>query len=330
MHYTIGGSILEEVWFEQNDLKEIKLSDYEIYSYFIQRSSYFTGLWASNFTYIWSVSRRKNVKIYWKITDDMLATFVLTKKGYLYMWCLPFGEGDANKVTHVLLKCLTLCREWNRHHSMREKPIVNLLNEPQLHFLSNSKLFRRTFRVKSYESKEMIWSIPKVILLKGKEFADIRNSINRIKNNHPYIQIREYEPSDYKRLLELKTHWNRTSGSKYNRITDDHIFKQVLHHYKSLHETILIATIGQRIVGFVSGAVLPNGIAWGCMAKALPEYRGIYEYLYTEFAKYLHEKNPEIILLHTGSDNNHEGLRRFKNKFRPIFTLNLYSIKPKR
>jgi uncharacterized protein len=318
---------LDSNWLQRHGLQEISKDHYHLFSKYIKSTTYFTGLWASNFTYIWSLSQLKNVTVYWKVIDDMLTPFILTKKKFMYIWCLPFGNGDAEDVLRVTRRCLLLCKEWNDLFHHQKRAFVNLMNERQLQFISKSVLFRRSFSFKKYRSKEILWSIPKVTQLKGKEFNDIRSLRNKLRRNNPSLTFRKYTSADYEALVELKEMWNKTSGKKYKKITDTNLFYQVLHHYQDLRELVFVATIEEKVVGFVTGSILPNGLSWGCIAKAHPAYKGLSEFLYTEFAKEIYHKDPEVVLLHVGSDNNQEGLRRFKEKFRPVEILDLYALR---
>lgn len=309
------------------NFNEITLQDFELYSTYIKNSSYFTGLWASNFTYIWCLSKKTNLKVYYKFFDEMLVTFIRTKSEFMYIWCLPFGKGNADHVVKVLLKSLEFCKNWNEENQHAKKPFIYLLNEPQRSFLSTSRFFGKRLKITNHKSREIIWDIPKIVERKGKNFSEIRYLLNRLRKNYPTLAFREFTPSDFNEVFLLKKRWNQDSGRKYKQITDDHTFNLVFNHYQSLKEMIFVATIDEKIVGFVTGAILPNGISWGCIAKGDQEVKGIYEYLYTEFARVIAEQNPEVTLLHTGSDGNHEGLRNFKDKFRPAFRLNLYSLR---
>ncbi len=308
-------------------LRELNIEDAQLYSKYIKSSSYFTGLWASNYPYIWCISRLKSLKVVWKIIDNMLVTFILTKKQFMYMWCLPFGQGNADHVLKVTVKSLLLCNEWNNLNNIKRHAYVNLLNERQILFLSSSKKFRKTFLYKQYKSKEIIWSLEKLVKLEGKNFREIRATRNKLIREHPSIILREYTSSDYENVIALKELWNKTSGKKYKKITDQHLFNQILHNYKELDELIYVATIEERVVGFVTGSILPNGIAWGCISKADPNIKGLSIFLYIEFAKILKAKDPSVNLLHVGSDNNEKGLQQFKDKFRPVEKLHLYALK---
>ena len=318
---------MNKEWLDTHQLQEIRLIDYEVYSKYMKITPYFTGLWASNFTYIWSLSQLKSINVYWKIIDDMLVTFVLTRKNFMFVWCLPFGKCTPKHILRVVKESLALCRQWNSNHFHKRQPFIHLLNRRQVQFLSKSRFFRKIFITKKLKATEYLWDIPKIIELKGKDFREIRGNRNRILRAHPSIQIRAYVPEDYEEVMHVKNVWNKTAGQKYKSITDANLFQQVLQHYKALHEWIYVVTINEKIVAVVTGAILPNGLSWGCAAKALPGYKGLYEYLYTEFISIIHKIQPEIEILHVGSDNNHEGLRKFKEKFRPLEKLSLYSMK---
>jgi hypothetical protein len=303
-------------------LNELRLEDITMYSDYLRKTQYPTNVFSWNFTYIWGESQRR--RITWKIIDDMLVTFRHLKNGEIDLWCLPFGEGDLNKVVSVLYKSLKFCNHWNSR--MFTFAVVRVINSPQLEFLSGSEDFNRLFKVKKLKSIERVHGINNLLTLAGKEFAGLRKKVNKFHRLYPDAEIRQYLPDDFNDLMQLRQAWNNAAGKKYKTIMDATTFTEVVRHYKELHHLILVVVTDDKITGMISGEISPAGYAWSYFIKAIPGINGIYEAMPVELAREIKKINPNIELLNVGSDMARQGLAEFKEKFRPVQRFARYSI----
>lgn len=309
------------------DFNVIDIEDMDLYTKYIKRTEYPANLWTSNFAFLWSVSQSRFRKILWKIVDDMLVTFVYLRTGELYLTCLPFGYGDADKVVAVLKKSLSFCNEWNNYDP--SSSVVKVLDELQLHFLEQSNDFRKYFNVVGLVGKEKYFSIPKLVSLKGKEFDTIRRKINKFHRLYPGTIIREYTSKDFEEVMVLGDYWSNTSGEKYSYIFDSIYFPQLVEHYIELDHLILLAEYKDKIIGLVSGGTLPTGESWWCLSKFMNDYEGLSELLIVELAKKIHKINPNIQIMNAANDLGPGGLRFFKERFRPVLDLRRFLLKLK-
>lgn len=303
---------------------KIKLEDMSMYDEYIKNTGYPANLWSSNFAYLWASGQSSSKKILWKIIDDMLVTFAYSRKGTLYLMCLPFGRGNSEDVVNVLIKCLMFCYKWNNHNT--SKSVVRMANSMQLEFLRQSPSFGEHFKVIPLVGIEKHFSVQNLVALEGKEFRNVRKKINRFQNLYGDTIVREYGSDDYEKVMQLGEYWSNTSGKKYSRIFDKVYFREIVKHCKELNHIILLVEEGDKVIGLVSGSELPTGQSWGCLSKFMNEYDGLSEFLIVEFARKINRINPGIEYMNTGSDLGPGGLRAFKDKFRPVLNLKRYEI----
>lgn len=295
-----------------------------MYSDYIKKSKYPANLWTSNFDYLWASSQSRRKKILWKVVDDMLVTFAHTKMNTLYLMCLPFGEGDLDKVVDVLYKCMKYCYEWNNQKGY--KTIVRVINSNQYEFLSSSERFNEYFKLKKLKGIERHYGIQNLISLRGKKFKSIRNKVNGFHRKYPNAIIRRYQPSDYNALIQLNKKWLSTSGEKYPKIFDTVYYREIIKHCEELNHLILVVELDGEIVGMTSGGELPSGQSWACLGKTMKNVEGASEVLLIELAREINKINPNIELLNDGSDLGQKGLKLFKEKFRPVLNFKRYRI----
>lgn len=302
---------------------EIRLEDIDLYQDFIQKSEYPANLWSSNFAYLWAISQSRFKTLLWRITDDMLVTFVHTKNNCLYLMCLPYGKGTPKKVVNVVYKCMKYCAQWNAPNSCETK--LRMINDSQRLFLEREPSFNQLFELNRPLGYERHYGVQNLLNLQGKEFQRVRGGINKFKRNYPQARVRNYLPSDYNDLMLFNDEWKKTVGQKYKLILDNVYYQEILKHYDQLQHLVLLVEIDSRIVGMTSGGVLPNGQSWACLRKALPEFEGLSEFLVIELVRTIHSINPAVETMNDGGDLT-KGLKAFKEKFRPVLSLKRYRV----
>ncbi len=295
-----------------------------MYTKYMQNSLFPLQNFYYNFAFLWSCSQSSKEKIIWKIVDNLLVTFVLTRRKRLYLRCLPFGTATPDQLLEVLYKSMRFCFEYNGHS--RANTIVKVITSPELEFLQSSSKFSSYFMTKTLKGIERIYSLPKLCSLAGGEYANLRNHINRFYRKNSQITIRPYITKDYKKLLRLKEEWNSTRGEKYHSITDDIRYRVVLRYHTLLHHTIFVAEAGDKIVGMATSGLTPDHQSWGYFLKVLDGYNGLSEALIIHVAKELIKRNPNMQLMNVGHDSGIKGLINFKTKFHPVLNLERYRI----
>lgn len=303
----------------------IDIKDKELYSRYIKETQYPTNLWSSNFDYLWGVSDPHSEQVVWKVVDGMLVTFKRTKKGALQIAFPPFGPGDPGHVSRVLYKCLRYCVRWNRR--VQVKALVRVITKQQLDFLSGSRFFQHRFRSIRLAGMDRHVGVKKLVDLSGGEFSEVRYNRNHFIRHYPDVVVRRAEKEDFEPLLDLKRAWNQSSGQKYAKIWDDRFYVQIIRNHQELDHIVLVAETGGLIVGMVTGGILPHGQAWGALLKAREGYRGLFEFLNICFAVEIHKIAPWVETINLGTDVGvNGGLRRFKDKFNPVFNSERYRL----
>lgn len=306
------------------DFHEIKLEDINLYSEFIKATEYSANLWSSNFAYLWASSQSSLRKVLWKVIDDMLVIFGHSYKNSLYLFCLPLGKGNPEKVTEVAIKCMKYCYDWNNQENNRT--MVRMINHSQLEFLQNSPEFDRFFRLVTLQGIERHLDVKKLVALIGKDFSTIRNKVSKFGRENPNAVIRRYRQRDYDALIELGKYWSGAAGRRYANLFDKVYYRKMVHHCDELNLNIFVIENGNQIIGMVSGGELPTGQAWGSLLKYKEGISGLSETLSVEFVRELSKINPKIELINVGSDLGPGGLRDYKLKFRPVLNLKRYQI----
>jgi hypothetical protein len=303
---------------------EIQIKDKDLFNAYIQKTEYPCNLWSSTFAYLWAISQSDLRTVLWKVIDEMLITFIHSYKGSLYLYCLPFGKGNFEKVINVSLKCLRYCLDFNKQDY--DKTSIKMINEAQLAFLKSSPRFEQYFKPIMWQGIERHYDVKKVALLAGKDFANVRNRVNKFHKENPDAEVRRYEQSDYDELINLDNKWKETSGKKYSNIFDGVYYKELIKHYEELNQIILVIKIDGSIVGMISGCELLCKQAWGSVVKFKAGIQGLSETLVVEIAKELCRINPEIEFFNVGSDLGPGGLREYKLKFNPVLNFKRYQV----
>ncbi|PKM88589.1 MAG: hypothetical protein CVU87_07105 [Firmicutes bacterium HGW-Firmicutes-12] len=223
---------------ESFELKEISLTDRDLYFDYMKISEFPTNVFSWYFPYLWSSSQSSIRKIRWSMFDDMLVTFAHTRRDILYLWCLPFGPGGLEKVIEVLYQSLKYCTQWNKEKGF--KPMVRTINNPQLEYLQKYSNFSKLFYTKRLNGIERLHSMKNLLTLPGRDFGKIRNKMRKFHKNQPEALLREFEQQDYDALLELQDYWNNTTGKKYKRIYDSVRYCETIKHFQKLQHLILV------------------------------------------------------------------------------------------
>ncbi len=302
------------------------LKDKVMYEKYVRETTaYIPNLYSSNFDFLWSSSGPMYGKAVWKIVDGMLVVFRLYKNRKLKLPFLPLGPGKLEQIIEVLYKCAMFCHKWNGEK--KDKSILIAVNSTQLDLLNKIDSFNKRFYPVKLLGVDRHVSVQKLLELKGREFQNIRNAINKFNREYPNVVIRRGNVDDLEALIKLKKEWNQTLGQKYARIRDDLRYRRTLKYQKELNHIVLIAELNGQIIGMSSGGILPHGQAWAGFHKKKEGYYGLSEHFYIEFAREIHRIDPRVETIDLGGDAGAgDGLRNFKNKFRPILNEERFSL----
>ncbi|MGD8911042.1 MAG: phosphatidylglycerol lysyltransferase domain-containing protein [Chromatiales bacterium] len=307
--------------------REIKLRDKANYDQCIAATIFPIDIWSSNFAYLWAHTRIPNkLTIMRSEVGGMLVTWILTKRGRLYLPCLPAGAGSLAEVVEVVTRCVNYCSDWNNRSGFGHKPLVAKLSSNQLAYFQQSDEFSLTFEPKLLSGIERHLSISHLTTLTGKQFSTIRYKLNKFHRDYPDAHLRLYQPSDFEGVMRLEQQWKQSAGSKHRHILDSFYFNATVKHYQALGLENLVVELGGRVIGVTIGGVLPTGEAWGYIIKYDNSYDGLSEYLIVAMARRIREIESNAELINIGSDFGNQRLAMAKEKFRPVRAYQRYAL----
>lgn len=307
--------------------RPLKLKDKSRYDKYITETEFPVDIWSSNFAYLWAHTRiPERLFILSSEVDNMLATWMLSAYGRLYLPCLPVGPGSPQQVISVLERCDQFCSEWNKKSGNVGRPVIAKLSSNQLEYFQQFKEFNSLFDAKLLSGIERHLSITSLTTLSGKKFSTIRYKLNKFQREYPDAQVRQYQHGDLDAVIHLGQQWNETSGTKHRRILDDFYFKPTIKNHQALGLENLVVELDGRIIGMTTGGSLPNGQAWGFLTKFDNSFEGISEYMVVSLAKRIRNIDPKIELINVGTDFGNEKIAMAKEKFRPVKAYKRYAL----
>ena len=179
---------------------------------------------------------------------------------------------------------------------------------------------------KSSFGLEHHYPIKRVAKMEGKDFSYIRRKVNKFNREYPDAIWREANDADWDGLLQLQRAWEETAGEKYFRIIDATYYRCAIKNKDALNHRVFIVTLHNRVIGMISGAILPTGQAWCFLRKPLNNFDGLSEFLIHKLCEVFQNDVSDDTLLNDGGDGNSKGLRFFKERFCPGQSPMIYSL----
>lgn len=226
-----------------------------------------------------------------------------------------------NNTKDTITKLLLECKAENLIPQLKHIPEENLSSSPGL-----EKLFTI---LEDPNNFDYILSIEELSELKGNKYYDKRNLVNRFRRLYPDYQIKHLDltKAEIKHAIkELFYLWEHQKGR------DPHDSEIELIAVTKLFDIASIRNISglgvyhnNRLIGFTTYHVLPNGYAGMSLEKGDNMYQGIYSFLNQETAKLLRALDCKY--LNYEQDLGIPGLKKAKQLWRPVFYLRKYTIK---
>lgn len=219
--------------------------------------------------------------------------------------------------------------------------IISQVNEWQAEILKSEG-----FELKYWlDRSEYLYFREDMIELKGKKYHSKRNFINGFKYDYVY---REYNGSREDRegiyelfrlnmenrleneieikIEHLPGHPEKLDYIKSTSETEITAIDRILTDYEFFNVKADVMLIEGKIVGFVAGEILPNGIAGVYFEKGDIIYRGIYPFIDNLFCK-THFQSADIRFINKQEDMGIPGLRQSKESYYPVQMAKLFSAR---
>lgn len=226
----------------------------------------------------------------------------------------------SNNTHDTISKLLIKSKEDNFGTKLYLIPEINLKNSPKIENLFSIKEDRDSF--------DYIISVDEMANLEGSKYSNRRNHINKFKKLYPghTIQIIDLTKKKAKQdIKELFILWETQKGKNRNETI---IELTAIEKLFDLVNVMPIQCLGiyfqHKLIGFSTFHIVHDNYAILSFIKGDTSYRGIYEYLNQEIAKYLKTLGTQY--LNYEQDLGIPELRKSKLLWHPVIFLKKYII----
>jgi len=290
-------------------MKLLELNDRRILEDYLRRKEHFLSYYSFVNLYIW----KSLFKIYYLKIRDCLCVFFKDKVG-LFMVLPPLGEINKD----IVLEAFEIMDKKN------EDKNISRIEGVEEEYLDFYKSLGFKFKLKD---KEYILLREDLVSLKGNNFKSKRYSYNYFLRNYRF-QYLNYNSDMRKDCINLYQRWGDERKKKYSdpiyqKMLEDYFscLKIALKNYEELDLTGKVIKIEDNLCGFSFGFSLNEETF--CIQFEITDlkYKGISQFIFTEFSKELKYKYINIM-----GDCGLENLRKTKLSYHPTLEIPEYII----
>ena len=226
----------------------------------------------------------------------------------------PLGGLDPETIK----TCFEIMEDFNHN---REISRIENIEPLDLVFFKegNFRLYEKT--------QEYIVAQEDMSSLKGEKFKHKRSLYNFFIKNYKGT-LRDYEEKDRQEVLDLYENWMRERMSKnsdpiYQAMLKDNFtaFVQMLAYFRDLKFLAKVVACEGAIRGFIAGCPLKPGLFCINFEIADLKFKGLAQFIFSEFSKQL-SSYPHINIM---DDSGIENIKQTKLSYRPIKTISSYT-----
>jgi hypothetical protein len=291
------------------DFKKLELSDREDFEKFVSK---FLPYSAFNFTYLWAWDLGGVSELNGNLVIRF-ATDFRTMEPFLSF----LGTNECENTVHALLSFA---------RSSGLSPELRFIPGEVIKYLKSASLKMEEDR----DNFDYLFSPTKLAELQGNQFKELRRLARIFSEKYPEAVFQLEDLSDLsvqKKIFLTLRKWeyqkkiqNKTCDLNF----EERALRRLLESAKS-HQLILSCVfLHDEMIGFSIDEILPNGNAMAHFIKAVNSFRGIYEFLNRELAKYLRTLN--VVLWNWQQDLNIKNLRETKLGYRPVDFIKMYAV----
>ena len=179
------------------------------------------------------------------------------------------------------------------------------------------------------KDSEYLYDPSRIAEARGRPYRDLRKRLNRFRRCVP-SRFHEMGAGDIAGCQDLLRHWRRRQGRKHGFLLDWGYTRAALDRYGEWGREDLqgwCVEVEGRVAAFAMGGRMQDDLANFFVAKTDPDVPGLSEYLRWEVYRSL----SHYPLVNDAGDLGLPGLRRHKQKFRPVGRLSVYTadVRPK-
>lgn len=173
---------------------------------------------------------------------------------------------------------------------------------------------------------DYLYCIEKIRTFAGKKLHGKRNLLHQFEKNYSCVPTALYGEKKIEDALYVLNQWQEDAEQKREN-TDFYACLEALKLYDELTLCGFIYYIENKPVGFIIGEELTGDTFALHFAKAIVSYKGIYQYIFSNFAKILPDKYKYV---NFEQDLDNENLRQTKKSYEPDIILKKYRVSKKR
>jgi uncharacterized protein len=267
-----------------------------------------------NFTNLFAWDVRDNRKIS-KLNGNLVVLYSVffVKKPF-------FSFLGSNRCENTVFKLLDFANKLNI------SPELRFITKESIDCLKSKNLCVTEDR----DNFDYLFSPSNLAEFRGVKFKEHRYLVRRFKKEYPnaVFQIKDLnDPLMQKNIYRMLKQWGfrkKEEGKTFDLRFEEKALRRL---FKNAADKKLILSgvfLGNEMLGFSIDEILPNKNAMAHFIKADNSFKGIYEFLNQELAKYL--KNFNIELWNWQQDLNIENLRKTKLGYCPVAFLKRYTV----
>jgi hypothetical protein len=268
----------------------------------------------SNYAFAGILIWKPHFDIFKKVINKKLCLFYKNPIG-CFMAVPPLGGLDVKTVA----ACFEIMEGFNHN---KEVSRIENIEEPDLVFFrkNNFRIFEK--------AKEYVVSSRAMAELCGEKLKHKRHSVNFFKKNYLF-RVRDYTDKDKEGVLELYRRWMRERKSRNNDVIyramledSSRVLAEELKNFKKYAFWGKVVVCDREIRAFTSGFVLSKKMFCVNFEIADLSYKGIAAFIFSEFAKALCPRYPEINMM---DDSGIENIRATKLAYHPTRSVTSYT-----
>jgi len=296
-------------------LKEIELSDKQIFDDFFMKCKIRLSDYTFANTFIW----KDSIHLRWKIIEECLCVFA-NGCGGLTMLFPPMGE----KSKDALKEAMKICSEYNK--------LAGFAVTPRIEYVSSEFLgyFGKEYSP-SAMSGDYVYETKRMIDLSGKDLASKRHAKNQFMKNYS-ARTEKFGRKHKQECIDLLIKWCQNHEEKeYSRLTDTKRSKdtiatiEAIRNFEKLGLTGMVLYADEKLVGFTFGEMLDKETCSIVIEKTDRDYAGSAQYIFSEFCRqfFSHSKWCNV-----GDDWDIPSLAWTKQSYRPAFRVEKWVVEP--
>ncbi len=227
------------------------------------------------------------------------------------MFAIPYGANVADAIFEIHNHCIKngiVCKFYGATDNF-----INQLSQ----FFDISKEYERDICDYVYLAEDLI-------SFSGKKYHGQKNHLNAFKKLYPDAYAKPIDDSDVENVQAfMKKYKAVTVKNSAPFLKEIDAVIRVLDNFNLYaFEGIAVYDKGE-VISFTAGEVIGDTM-YAHIEKALPEYRGLYQYTVSEFAAFAKQKG--AVYINREDDTGDEGLRTSKLAYKPCRLIDKYTV----